>query len=163
MADYRLFGEVGLVLDQGFVTSKKKQLDDLYKKYNVDFASEDAFRERIHAAMQMLVTDQRLGDPTLRRAHMVQSILAAIIGRTHGGAFLQQASDARPDIVERLEAAPVPMDALCSALREPEDNPGLSEFVAASSQKTNVDAQRIVRFLYLFYALGDAVADDAGN
>ena len=54
MADYRLFGEVALVLDQGFVTTKKKQLDDLYRRYNVEFSTEDAYREMIEYAVDEL-------------------------------------------------------------------------------------------------------------
>jgi hypothetical protein len=154
MADYRLFGEVVLILDDGFVTTKKKQLDDLYKKYNVEFPQEDEVRTKIEFAVKRVFEDEGLRDPALMRAHMFQTLLTAIIGQQFGGDFVQQARDAEPELAQKLENAPVALDVLCSALRDPEEeNPDLERFILASSQKTNVDSQRIIRFLYLFAAL----------
>ncbi|MBA7704375.1 hypothetical protein ES703_113182 [subsurface metagenome] len=153
MADYRLFGEVVLILDQGFVTTKKKQLDDLYRRYNVEFPREDEIRGKLQSALEKIFSDEALRDDALMRGHMFQSLMAALIANEYGGDFVDQAADAEPVLAQKLSQSPIPLDVLCAALREPGENPDLDRFISACSQKTNVDSQRIIRFLYLRAAL----------
>ena len=46
MSDLKLYAEIALTLDSGFQTIKAKQLDDLYRKYNGTFESEEEYGKK---------------------------------------------------------------------------------------------------------------------
>ncbi|MBY5326531.1 DUF262 domain-containing protein [Rhizobium leguminosarum] len=149
MSDLKLYAEIILALDSGFTTVKGKQIDDLYKKYNASFAKEDDYTEIVVEAIDQFLNTDALHDDSLLRAHIFQSLILALIELKHPGRVVIPQTDEVREIEARAAAKKVPISALVAALRSPEDYSELAEFLDASTQKTNVERSKIVRFLYL--------------
>jgi hypothetical protein len=153
MADLRLYSEIALTLDVGFQTIKAKQLNDLYKKYNGTFDREDEYGKKIRYGIRFFLDDERLHKDAFLRAHIVQSIALAGIAIRCGGEFEDDARRKQTELAERLDRSPISLDVLSNAIQDPEAYPALYDFTSASSQKTNVEATRAIRFLYFKAAL----------
>jgi hypothetical protein len=155
MADLRLYSEIALTLDSGFQTIKAKPINDLYKKYNGTFEKEEEYKEKIRYGVDFFLEDERLHEGAFLRAHIVQSIALAGIALHCGGAFEEEARLKQRGLAERLDHEPVDLEVLSNAIQDPESYPALYDFTSASAQKTNVEATRIVRFLYFKAALSN--------
>jgi hypothetical protein len=148
MSDLRLYSELALTLDSGFQTVKGKQIDDLYRKYNGTFEAEDEFREKISYGLSYFLEHDSLHKSAFLRAHVFQSIALAAIALRYKPAFDKDAEESNTELAERLSRDRVPADVLANALEDPESFPALGDFIYASTQKTNVEATRVIRYLY---------------
>lgn len=153
MTDLRLYAEIALTLDEGFVTVKGAQLDKIYKKYNADFDQAPMFEESITGGIDYFLSKDALHQDVLLRMHVFQSIVLAAIAIRHPFNFETQANDKFPDLLAEIQAHNYPIDVLISALQDPDDYPALSKFVSACSQATNTDTSRAIRFLYFKHSL----------
>jgi hypothetical protein len=153
MTDLRLYAEIALTLDEGFVTVKGAQLDKLYKKYNADFTDSPVFQEKICYGVEFFIENDSLHENILLRMHVFQSIVMAAISNNFPEEYARQAELMHPQTVATVELHSYTIDTLVSALQEPDDFPALTEFIKASSEATNTAAARAIRFLYFKKAL----------
>lgn len=153
MADLKVYAEIALAIDSGFMTVKGKQLDDLYRRYNATFANEAEYEQLMVSGIEGFLRRPELHHRLLLRPHMFQSVVLALVDK-HNGHRLRNGlgTDAR-QLFDRIVAKQVPLDALTSALEDPDSFGDLQDFVAASTQKTNVDVSKVVRFAYLSAAV----------
>lgn len=153
MTDLRLYAEIALTLDEGFITVKGMQLDKLYKKYNAEFHNASVFQEKISYGVDYFINNEILHQDVLLRMHVFQSIVIAAIATRFDENFEQQAIHTYPAILSAVQQHNYPVDTLISSLREPAAYPALREFVKASSEATNTAVARTTRFLYFKQAL----------
>lgn len=149
MADLKLYAEILLGIDVGFVTVKGKQLDDLYKRYNSTFPHEEEYGGLLRVGLDAFLGRPDLHHPSLMRAHMFQSVILALIGLREPGRFAGLAEGSHAQMIAQITAKDVPLQALLGALQDPDAYPDLQDFTDASSRKTNVEISKIVRFAYL--------------
>ncbi|ADU37574.1 DUF262 domain-containing protein [Variovorax paradoxus] len=157
MTDLRLYAEIALTLDEGFLTVKGVQLDRLYKKYNASFESAEVFGEKMNFGIKHFIEREILHQDVLLRMHVFQSIVVAAISIKYEEPFEAQAIAAYPKIVHAVQEHNHSLETLVSALREPDNYPALSEFVKANTSATNTGEARAIRFFYFKAALVQAV------
>lgn len=153
MSDLKLYAEIILALDSGLSTVKGKQIDDLYKKYNATFPKEEEYLAAISKGIELFLSDQRLHHDAFLRAHVFQSAVLALIEKENPGSVQYAATKETDELLEKVVQNNVPIEALAAALGSPQDYSELQDFINASSQKTNVEASKIVRFAYFLQAL----------
>jgi hypothetical protein len=149
MADLKLYAEVVLGIEQGFITVKGKQLDDLYKRYNSTFPHEEVYGALVRSGLNAFLQRKELHQPSLLRAHMFQSVILALISLDHPDRFPALNEGARAEAAAQIAAKNVPLQPLLAALADPEAYADLQDFTEASSKKTNVDISKFTRFAYL--------------
>jgi len=157
MTDLRLYAEIVLTMDEGFITVKGAQLDRIYKKYNAGFEQADELNEKIKYGIEFVLHHEILHDDVLLRMHVFQSLVLAAIAVRFGGDFADKAEQDYKDLNAEIVAHDFPIETLISSLQEPEDFPALTKFVGASSEATNTGAARAIRFLYFKQALKNLV------
>lgn len=148
MADFKLVADLGYLLEFGIHTTKRQQLDGLYKKYNASFDKEDDFRDKLSFGLDAYLNNSVYHVRSLSRPYMVYSIVAVLIDRKYSLGLRQSAAEMMPDVAKRLATSSFTLDDLIVALSAPENSPELSEFVQTTT-KTNVDKIRATRMLYL--------------
>lgn len=153
MTDLRLYAEIALTLDDGFVTVKGQQLDKLYQKYNGTFETAADMRERVSYGIEYFIKNEALHQDVLLRMHVFQSIVVAAIATRYTEAFEAAANLQYAAKLAHAEQLNHSIDVLVSALRDPEAYPELLDFVKASTQATNTADARATRFLYFKQAL----------
>lgn len=153
MADLKLYAEIVLGIDQGFVTVKGKQLDDLYKRYNTTFPHEEDYGASLRAGLNAFLEIPELQHPSLLRAHMFQSVVLALISLREPQRFAALEEDPHAETIARIAGKNVPLQPLLAALADPESYADLQEFTESSSRKTNVETSKVIRFAYLRQAI----------
>lgn len=153
MTDLRLYAEIGLTLDEGFVTVKGVQLDKLYRKYNAGFPQEAEFYERISYGINYFIDTEVLHESVLLRMHVFQSIVLAAISNRYEEPFNIRAREQYPSDSEQASAQDFSLETLIAALQEPESYPSLGVFIKACSEATNTAGARACRFFYFQHAL----------
>jgi len=153
MTDLRLYAEIALTLDSGFVTVKGQQLDKLYQKFNASFEMAPQMREKISYGVEYFIKNESLHQDVLLRMHVFQSIVVATITTRYTEEF-----EANANLQYSIKLASVrqqnhPIEILVSSLRDPEAYPELTDFVKASTQATNTAEARAIRFMYFKQAL----------
>ena len=153
MTDLRLYAEIALTLDEGFITVKGQQLDKLYKKYNADFGGESVFLEQITYGVDYFINNDSLHQDVLLRMHVFQSIVVAAISIRFETEYDLQAKASHPEVVAAVEHHKYTIEVLIASLQNPEAYPALTQFIDANSKATNTSSARAIRFLYFKQAL----------
>lgn len=153
MTDLRLYAEIALTLDEGFVTVKGVQLDKLYKKYNAAFDEAPQFSEMINYGINYFIENQIFHQDVLLRMHVFQSIVMAAIAIQFGGQFDQSAATEYPETKQTAEQHNYTIETLVSSLQDPDSYPALNDFIKANTAATNTAQARAIRFLYFKQAL----------
>lgn len=153
MSDLKLYADIILTVDSGFQTIKGIQIDTLYKKYNGTFLLEDEYAEVLHSSLEKFLHTDDLQRTPFYKAHIFQTIILAIAELQKPGRIPGVSDPAIAAEIDRIEALGIPLEVLADSLSEPEAYPVAAEFIAASTQKTNVGASRLVRFAYFKAAL----------
>ncbi|MFC4518815.1 DUF262 domain-containing protein [Cupriavidus pinatubonensis] len=153
MVDLRLYAELVLTMEEGFITVKGAQLDRLYKKYNAGFDQADDLHEKIRFGIDFFLSHEVLHVDTILRMHVFQSVLLAIISVKYDGEFDRRADQEHPELASRVEANNYALETLIASLQEPEAYPALAEFISANSEATNTGLARATRFLYFRQAM----------
>ena len=153
MQDAKLYAEIVHALLNGLQTTRKQQLDVLYKIHDEQFAHAVRINTRIQRAMDMVLLMEDLHHGPLMRAHMLYSLVLAI---TH----VQDPLDVFQSIVGVEGPTEVDPGGVLPALSELavalDDGVGcerLKKFIDASATRTNVKSQREERFRWLVNAL----------
>lgn len=153
MADFKFYSEVVLHMDGGFVTVKAKQIDNLYKKYNASFPCLDRYNLTLRDALDRFLELDISTMTSLRKTHVAQSLVAALSEISAPGIVSDHLTVDQAQRVRLVEQESVPIEILDAAIREPERYPQLTEFIDASTRKTNVAEAKLTRFAYFLAAL----------
>jgi hypothetical protein len=146
MADSKLYAEIIHAVLNGIATTKKQQLDALYRENDKQFARATEVKERLDGAVDLLLAMEGIQRGPLVKPHQTYSLVLALMHLAKPIASLKPlfgnrrprrvdpatAEQALVPLAEALEAEPVP--------------PSYRGFVKASTSKTNVKAQRERRF-----------------
>src|ERR1700754_2522146 len=152
MADFKLVADMAYLVEFGIHTTKRAQLDTIYKKYNSSFEREAEFREMLSSRFDEYLLMDSYQDPLFTKTYMVYSIVSVLLDRKYDLGLLEQAKKLAPETAAKLNGSPVSRDDLIVALGDPDGSPQLSDFVQTTT-KTNVDTTRAVRMLYFASAL----------
>ena len=153
MQDAKLYAELVHALLNGLQTTKKQQLDALYKTHDEHFEHALRINTRIRRAMDMVLSMEDLHQGPLMRPHMLYSLLLAIM-HVQGpvDVFQNIVGIEGPTKLDPSEALPG-LSELAVALDDEAVDERFSGFIAASATKTNVQSQREERFRSLVGAL----------
>lgn len=153
MADTKLLAELCHALLFGIKTTNKALLDRLYRDHDKAFDGQRHLSKVIGSAMDQLIEWPELHGGNLMRPYVAYSLLLAIVHMKDQQDTLQGAYPS-PQIARFNRATTITnLTALSEVLEDP-DEPGMfAEFVAACSSKTNVGAQREIRFRWMCQAL----------
>ncbi|MBE0564914.1 MAG: DUF262 domain-containing protein [Krumholzibacteria bacterium] len=153
MADATLITEICDAFAKGIRTTKKPQLDALYKSRDRTFREEEEWRDRISEAINQLAEWTSIHGGKLMRAHIVYSLLLAITHSSDPVLALEPivpsprlAAFDDDQVIENLSS-------LAEALEDPENAGDFGDFVEACAKKTNTEEQRVQRFKWMCKAL----------
>ena len=153
MQDAKLYAELVHALLNGLQTTKRQQLDGLYKTHDEQFAQAGAINMRIQRAMDMILSMEDLHNGPLMRAYMLYSFLLAV---THVqdpvDVFQNIVTIEGPTQIDLGRALPA-LSELAVALEDEAVERRFRGFIDASATKTNVQSQREERFRWLVRAL----------
>lgn len=152
MVDHGVYSEVILAMTEGFMTVKSKQIDDLYKKYNVEFQSEATLGERLSYGVDRYLDRSLYCTKPFTRHHLFSTIVLAEIEKKYNIGLASAAASRLPEVAARVSSSAITFDVIRSAIEAPEDYPQLFELVQACTQKTNVESTKMTRFLYFLKA-----------
>lgn len=151
MQDTKLLADVTYALFNGITTTKPKQLDQLYQKYDKAFDEADTIERRLAEAMEHVIAwDQIHGTPLMKPYHLYALILA-IIHTLHPQKTFNEVYELKRHKIKH-DVALANLSTLAAALEEEEADEQFRAFVE-SGAGTNVAEQRIVRFEWMCRAL----------
>lgn len=154
MADAKLISEFSHAILYGISTTNKSALDQLYYRFDDDFAKEDELGKRFSRAMDLIFVLPDLHGSPLMKPYALYSLLLAI---THAQKPVRKLRSVhprnRPQKID-LQIAKSNLTQLSEALETGAISGRFSKFVVASSEKTNVGAQRKTRVKWMSRALG---------
>lgn len=146
MQDAKFYADVIYAIFNGIKTTKKTQLDDLYRQYNSGFNDRDAFKERFANALAYLsALDEFTGTKIFRHYNFYALLLAVmhvqdpideLVDSAGGDDFVMRDED---DVVRRLWK-------LSAVLDEDEQPKQNRSFWIAAKEKTNTEDHRSIRF-----------------
>ena len=144
MKDAKLLCEVVHAILNGITTTNKKALDDLYKSRDKEFPERAVIDRRLSDAVDFLLDQPDLHSGALMKPHLIYSLLLAIMQVVDPMGTLAEAFDGPATRINPQEAS-TRLSQLAEALEADGEDREFGDFVDASSSRTNVAAQRIVR------------------
>lgn len=153
MLDAKLITEITHAILYGISTTNAKKLDDLYKEFDREFEAGREIEKLLTDALARAASWQDLLNGPITKPYQLYSLLLAIIHVTHpipaldpvfASPRLQEVND--QDAVRNLSALGTAID-IESLTTE------FAPFIEASTSKTNVKAQREIRFQWFCRAL----------
>jgi hypothetical protein len=155
MQDTKLVTEIAAAFFNGITTTNRQQLDRIYRDRNSgeSFDEEADLDKRFHAALDLVFSFEELFQtPLLRRTYVVYSFVLAAMHVHKPVAKLAAEFDMGQTRPVGHGEQLVNLSLLADAL-ENDERDDFRDFVVASSEKTNVASQRIIRFQWLCRAL----------
>ena len=153
MADNKLLTELCDSFRNGIRTTNKETLDSLYRKYDSVFPEQEDYHNRLTTAFTLVRKMEAIHDTALMKPHMVYSLVQAI---THVlkpiKKFSKHFKSPKLKTIHRDSVLPN-LTALAEAAGQDEAVGEFADFVNASTEKTNVRENRIVRFKWFCRAL----------
>jgi hypothetical protein len=153
MNDLKVYADILHTMDAGFLTIKGKEIDNLYKKYNATFPHEELYGSLVVESIEHFLASQDMQQVVFLRPHVFQTLILAIMEHRHPGTLPLLNKDEYVKLKNRMNNEGVPLIALAEALGDPDAHPQLSDFIKACTTRTNVESQRLLRFLYLHRAV----------
>jgi hypothetical protein len=155
MADNKLLTELADSFLNGIRTTNKEILDALYKSRDDDFPEQDDLRERMLSAFKVFRQIEPIHKTSLAKPHMTYSLIQAIAHVNKPFPKLEKLFQSPRLKVVDWDAALPRLTALAQAVDNAEETGKFAKFVKASSEKTNVKANREIRFKAFCKALSD--------
>jgi hypothetical protein len=155
MADNKLLTELCDSFLYGIRTTNKKTLDDLYESRDDEFPEQDDLLERILSAFKAFREMEPVHNTALAKPHMAYSLIQAIAHMTKPFPKLERLFASPRIKMLNLNAALPRLTALAEAVENGEETGKFAKFVDASTEKTNVKANRETRFKAFCRALTD--------
>ena len=159
MLDTKLLSEVCHAILYGMKTTNKKSLDDLYRERNKEFPERDAIDAGLSRTLDIIGGWKALENGSLMRHHIVYSLVLATYHILLGVDNFEEIVES-PKLTRLNDEVVVRnLSILSEALERPEDGEyvDFGEFVDAASDRTNVKAQREIRFRWFCRALSGEV------
>lgn len=153
MADNKLLTELCDSFVNGIRTTAKKTLDGLYDKYDESFPEEDDLHNRLTSAFSFIRNMDAIHETALMKPYMVYSLVQAV---THVMKPIRKFSKHFKSPKLRsldLDSVLPSLSALAQAAEQDEAEGRFADFIKASTEKTNVRENRIVRFKWFCRAL----------
>jgi hypothetical protein len=160
MADAKFFAELVHGLLFGVTTTTKAALDSMYRKNDGkedDITEGTTIRMAVDEAMNDLLKWTGIQETSLMRTHVFYSLVLASILVKKQWPTLVGITDTPLPRTYSPNAEKALLD-LAAAIDEPSNYPEYKPFTDASSEKTNVKAQRETRIQWLATALGQGKA-----
>jgi uncharacterized protein DUF262 len=159
MADTKLLTEISHAFFDGITTTNKRKLDDLYRSRDEEFPEETELGNRIRKGFDQLADWDDLYGTALMKPYAVYALVLAIM-------HLQEAIPALDGVVDDADVqmqaedeVVVNLSRLAEALEADDEEGPMREFVRASSERTNVESQREMRFRWFFRALTESLPE----
>ncbi len=149
MRDAKLFTEVTHACLNGITTTSKVSLDSIYKRNDRDTDQDDYMNDLFEYAIDTLLNMQDLHRTALMKPYQFYSLALAIM---HVYAPIESLENIFPTAGQSRQpddAAIANLTALAEVLDTENYDSRYRTFVAASESKTNVAAQRRVRFQWM--------------
>jgi len=153
MADTKLLTEISHAMLNGIVTTKRKELRELYEAKDEEFPEEGDLEKRLGESFDQLITWEPLHGGPLMRPHIVYALVLAIAHVKRRVASLESLFPS-PRLREFDDAEVLTrLGGLGEALTRPDRAGRYKAFVMASAEKTNVREQREQRLVSMCRAL----------
>jgi hypothetical protein len=146
MLDAKLLTEIIHALLNGIRTTNKSALDSLYKNYDAVFPQKDRFHERILSALQLISRWKPLHEGPLAKPYMMYSLVLAVMHLLEPVGVLREHCDIVDSVKIDDDQALVALSELAESVESGQARKELSDFVKASTSKTNVAQERATRF-----------------
>jgi hypothetical protein len=153
MADAKLYAEIIHALLHGITTTKKAELDTLYREKDTVFEEQNAFGQRFEATLDVILRFEDLHQGPLMKPHMMYSLILALMHVLDPVPSLTSLQPREREAMIDVTQSVVNLSVLAEALETDVPPDDYAAFVTASEQKTNVKSQREIRFKYLVQAL----------
>lgn len=152
MLDAKLITEIVHAYINGITTTNAKALDSLYRACNESFDEETVITADLNAIAAFIAQSLDIHHGPLSKPYQLYSLALAIGHVRHSiqtlePLFVSPASDV--DVAEAL----VGLTQLAAAIEQDDTAGPYAEFVAASTDRTNVKSQRETRFTWFCRAL----------
>ncbi len=153
MQDNKLLTELCDSFTYGIRTTDKKKLDAMYRDFDAEFPEKENYHKRLIDAFDMLRDLESVHGTVLVKPYMVYSLVQAITHvekpvKKFKGLFKVTKSKA----INRVLAG-TNLTALAQAAEADDEGGRFKRFVLASKEKTNVRANRKIRFKWMCRAL----------
>lgn len=158
MGDNKLLTELADSFLNGIRTTNKGALDALYRSRDDDFPEQDDLLERILSAFKVFRQMEPIHKTALAKPHMTYSLIQAIAHVYKPFPKLEKLFHSPQTKTPDWQAALPELTALAQAVENAEETGKFAKFVKASSEKTNVKANREIRFKAFCKALCDREA-----
>lgn len=154
MLDTTLVAEIWDALEHGIRTTKAPDLDKLYKSHDSDPFNAEPFNSYLNQAFDTLQSWDGLYDSSLCKQYMIYALALAIIHVYHNVESLRAAFQV-PTRVSKIntQRSLRNLTTLSTAFEAKDVSGPYKSFVEASSEKTNVESQRKMRFKWFCEAL----------
>jgi len=152
MAETKLFTEIIHALLNGIMTTKGKELNTLYEKFDKSYPQEKDHETKIAYAMKQIAGLKSIQGTALMKPYQVYALALAIIHLKTPVAVLGEVSGTKGKKRASTDEAEENLSLLAAALEEAEEPKKFGDFWRASDSKTNVGTQRQIRFEWLYRA-----------
>lgn len=154
MNDAKLFADVIHAITFGIQTTKPKDLDDLYEKFDNDYKEEDATRKHIESAMSFLLGFKDVHNTELMRSYVFDNLALAVIHAQNPIPKLKPVYPRTKRLIINKEHVAANLSALAGALSAGQVTGPYKTFIAAcEGGGTNVKDKREIRLRWLSKAL----------
>ena len=154
MQDTKLFGEAIHAMLYGIKTTKKEELNRLYKEMDKEFPISEEYRARIDRAMEWIASMPEMHNSNLMKANVFYTLLLAVIHMTKPVPALQDAFPLERPVAFDEDIAKSNLSALSEAVDSAwRTDAQFHQFYGACESRTNVESQRKIRFQWLCKAL----------
>lgn len=155
MADAKLLTEISHAMMHGITTTSAASLKGIYKAYDVEFPQEDELRRAIESALDRALFESDIAGTPLAKPLNFYALALAFV---HAGRAVPIPGEFETHDVPSFEAgdALFNLSLLADALDADSPSDVSSEFLAfasAAKDRTNVAAQRKIRFEYFLQAI----------
>jgi hypothetical protein len=153
MVDAALFSDIVFTLSQGIKHAADRSLDKFYEDNDDAFPQADEMRERLTAAMDLILAWTDLHKSALMKSYNFYSLMLAISHALRPSPALNPVFDRTAPIKIDPQYALPNLTALAYAVDEPTSNPDFAAYVEACAKATTRLEPRKTRFIWLSKAL----------
>jgi hypothetical protein len=153
MADAKLLTEICHAIVNGIATTNARMLDAMYKQLDKEFAGETRIEDAITNALGVISGWVELHNGPLMKPYQLYSLILAVAHvRTRLPKLQSVFRINRSMTIDRDKAVQALSD-LAEAVDRDDEDDDYSEFVLASTSKTNVKKERETRFVWCCRAI----------
>lgn len=156
MGDADFVSDLVLALEKGIVEKNSKNIEELYKTYDVKFGKEGEYEEKLTDFFRFLKFDlESLHETFMMKSYVVNTLFCAFIHAKYGLPKVAELTEILPNerIVFNLEKILPELAALAHAHEEQVESGPYAEYVKSCSSSTTKLAPRKARFQIILNVL----------